>query len=191
VSQLSTISPQGPCRSHALCLKYFLYEEGNENKDEKTMRKSVFLLLTLFLSPLLVCSAINAIQANEPTAPAKAKQGGISGDPARKRGLELGFDKGLKAGKQDKDKGLKPNPKSRDEFNNPDKSYSYEYGSRASFDAGFRSGFLGGYQQGFGQKVKGISVYDETGRPPSSPTPHGPVKPPPKPKSSTVNSDAW
>jgi hypothetical protein len=155
------------------------------------MRKSVFLLLTLFLSPLLVCGAINAIQANEPTAPAKAKQGGISGDPARKRGLELGFDKGLKAGKQDKNKGLKPNPKAHDEFNNPDKSYSYEYGSRVNFDAGFRSGFLGGYQQGFGQKVKGGSAYDETVKPLTSPKPRGTTKAAPKPKSATVNSDAW
>ena len=81
------------------------------------------------------------------------KTGGIMGDPAHKRGVELGFDAGLKAAKEDQAQGKKPNPSSRREYQKPDAYYRYEYGSLANFLSGFRAGFLGGYKGIFGKKV--------------------------------------
>lgn len=76
------------------------------------------------------------------------------GDPAKKRGVEYGFDKGYSAGKKDKDAGLKPDPKRHEDFNDPEKYYRYEFGSRAGFISGFKGGFVGGYQKAYGKKVK-------------------------------------
>jgi len=73
--------------------------------------------------------------------------GGIVGDPSRKRGLELGYDVGLKAARQENATGTAPDAKAHPEYQNPDKWYRYEYGSRAQFMAGFRSGFLGAYRK--------------------------------------------
>ncbi len=92
--------------------------------------------------------------SQNPSSKAPPKKTGFSGDPARKRGLELGFDFGLKAGKGDKSLNKKPNPGEHEAFKNPDKYYRYEFGSRASFVGGFKSGFVGGYQQAFGKKVQ-------------------------------------
>ena len=130
----------------------------------------------------------NSAPKKDGTAP---KQGGIMGDPARKRGLELGFDYGLKAGKADKEQNKKPDPKSHSEFNDPNKLYRYEYGYRASFNAGFRSGFMGGYQQAFGKDVKMV----HTGESSPSPQSHVPkatkaATPAAKPKASNISTDA-
>jgi hypothetical protein len=84
------------------------------------------------------------------------KTGGMMGDPAGKRGVEYGFDKGFAAGKKDKDAGLEPDPKRHEDFNDPEKFYRYEFGARSSFVNGFRSGFVGGYQKAFGKKGKVI-----------------------------------
>ena len=81
------------------------------------------------------------------------KKTGFSGDPARKRGLELGFDLGKKCGKSDLEQSLKPDPKRHEDFEKPEKYFRSEYGSQASFIGGFRSGFVGGYQTAFGKKV--------------------------------------
>jgi hypothetical protein len=86
--------------------------------------------------------------------PPPKKTGGMMGDPAGKRGLEYGFDKGFQAGKTDKDGGLKPDPARHEDYNDPEKFYRYEFGSRSHFVQGFKSGFAGGYQKAFGKEVK-------------------------------------
>lgn len=115
-----------------------------------------------FLS-LLLLLALFAIQASQPAlaqtksgksakAP-EARKTGFTGDPARKRGIEIGYDLGKKAGKSDLEQKLKPDPKRHEAFNKPEKYFRSEYGSQASFVSGFKSGFLGGYQAGQGKKV--------------------------------------
>ncbi len=113
-------------------------------------------LLLLLISFLLVPGFALA-QGKTPTTKASSadtnKKVGFSGDPARKRGMEIGFDMGKKAGKADKEQDLKPDLKRHEAYEKPDKFYRSEYGSRASFTSGFRSGFSGGYQSAFGKKV--------------------------------------
>jgi len=91
------------------------------------------------------------------TTPAKSNKGGLktgyTGDPSRKRGLELGFDQGLKAGKQDKEQNKKPDPGACEDYQKPEKFFRHEYGSQTAFTSGFKSGFVGGYQSAFGKKV--------------------------------------
>ena len=120
---------------------------------------SVHLFLGYVLCGLtLTCTlAISPPASAQTTKPAKKatteKKSAYMGDPARKRGLELGYDYGLKAGKEDKAKNKKLAPQDNEVYKNPDKFYRYEFGSRANFNSGFKSGFLGGYQQAFGKKV--------------------------------------
>jgi len=121
------------------------------------------------------------------SAKAGAKKVGYSGDPARKRGLELGYDLGLKAGKQDKEKDAKPDPAAHDPFKTPEKYYRAEFGSRANFVSAFKSGFVGGYQTAFGKKVK--LKPDGSGTSVSSTVVKKPKTAPPT-TSSTPSSDA-
>ena len=107
------------------------------------------LLIALLLSPLAVLAQTKATKAGASTS----KKVGFAGDPARKRGLEIGFDLGKKAGKADKDQNLKPDLKRHEAYQKPDQYFRSEYGSAASFASGFRSGFSGGYQAAFGKKV--------------------------------------
>jgi hypothetical protein len=111
--------------------------------------------LSLTFSVIPAASApsdsISATKSAKSTTP--EKKTAYSGDPARKRGMELGHDYGLKAGKEDKTKNAPPNPQAHEAFKDPNKYYRYEFGSRASFVSGFKSGFLGGYQQALGKKV--------------------------------------
>jgi len=69
------------------------------------------------------------------------------GDPSRKRGLELGYDVGLKAARQESVEAKASVSNDHPEYQNADKWYRYEYGSRAQFVAGFRSGFSAAYRQ--------------------------------------------
>ena len=116
-------------------------------------RLTYFLTLGLLLTLLL--PAKNFAQTGKPAAKSSAsgKKSGFMGDPARKRGIEIGFDYGKKAGKEDKAQGLKPDPKRHEAFQKPEKYHRSEYGSQANFVAGFRGGFLGGYQSAFGKKI--------------------------------------
>ena|SRR5918996_104690 len=114
-----------------------------------------------FLSFLLLIALISlpglSLAQNKPTTKKSSadpsKKVGFSGDPARKRGMEIGFDLGKKAGKSDKEQDLKPDLKRHEAYQKPEKYYRSEYGSAASFASGFRSGFSGGYQTAFGKKV--------------------------------------
>lgn len=108
------------------------------------------LLIALILPGRLLAES----RGNSKTSKAaEAKKTGFTGDPAKKRGLEIGYDLGRKAGKADLDQKLKPDPKRHEDYNKPEKYFRHEYGSQASFTSGFRSGFVGGYQAAFGKKV--------------------------------------
>ncbi len=80
------------------------------------------------------------------------KAQGFMGDPAQKRGFELGYDAGVRAGKEDKKLNRKSVPQSRDEYKNADKQYRYEYGMRSRFVGGYQSGFSKGYQAGYSRE---------------------------------------
>lgn len=111
------------------------------------------LALTLLT---LIFSLQTPTHAQTNTKSSKAqvtKKTGYSGDPARKRGIEIGFDMGKKAGKADLEQKLKPDPKRHEPFQKPETYHRSEYGSQASFVSGFKSGFMGGYQTGLGKKV--------------------------------------
>lgn len=82
------------------------------------------------------------------------KIGGIQGNPATKRGMDIGFDRGVTAAKQDRDAGLEPDLNRHDDFENAKKFYRYEFGSRITFLRAFRRGFIGGYKRVFGEDTK-------------------------------------
>lgn len=110
----------------------------------------------LVLVALISLPALSLAQSKPTTKKSSAepsKKVGFSGDPARKRGMEIGFDLGKKAGKSDKEQNLKPDLKRHEAYQKPEKYFRSEYGSSASFASGFRSGFSGGYQSAFGKKV--------------------------------------
>jgi len=111
-------------------------------------------LLTLILALFVGISLISPPAGWAKSKNTKGKKVGFVGDPAKKRGVEYGFDKGYEAGKADKDAGLKPDPKRHEDFNKPEKYHRSEFGSQAGFSAGFKGGFVGGYQKAFGKKVK-------------------------------------
>src|SRR5262249_48758010 len=58
------------------------------------------------------------------------KTQGYMGDPALKRGAELGYDAGVKAGKADKLEKKKPSPTQSEDYKAADKKYRSEYGIR-------------------------------------------------------------
>lgn len=119
-------------------------------------RKSVLLsFLVLFVFAFQIpCPTFAQTKSGAKSAKAsETKKTGFTGDPARKRGLEIGYDMGKKAAKADQEQNLKPDPKRHEAFQKPEKYHRSEYGSQANFVSGFKSGFLGGYQAGFGKKV--------------------------------------
>ena len=115
------------------------------------------LLYALLLIAWMAFLPSTSVAQSKSTAKTKAdttsKKVGFAGDPARKRGLEIGFDLGKKAGKSDKEQDLKPDLKRHEDYQKPEKYFRHEYGSSAAFASGFRSGFSGGYQAAFGKKV--------------------------------------
>ncbi|MFO1463694.1 MAG: hypothetical protein U1F66_07935 [bacterium] len=112
-----------------------------------------FLSLALALLLISLMLPGRLLAENKGSKASEAKKTGFSGDPAKKRGLEIGYDLGRKAGKADLEQKLKPDPKRHEDYNKPEKYFRHEYGSQASFTSGFRSGFVGGYQAAFGKKV--------------------------------------
>jgi hypothetical protein len=90
-------------------------------------------------------------QANPQNKIDGIKIGGIVGDPSHKRGLELGYDMGPRAGSEDKAQNKNPDPSLRHEYKKPEQFYRYEFGYRSTFIAGFRRGFLRGYKSTFGK----------------------------------------
>lgn len=80
--------------------------------------------------------------------------GGINMPPGLKRGLDLGWDKGYLAGKAELKKAAEPDPTRFEDYNDPNRWYRYEFGSRGQFIRGFRGGFLKGYSYGLQQNVR-------------------------------------
>lgn len=111
------------------------------------------LLLTTLILPPGLSLAQSKPSSKSTKGDASSRKVGFAGDPARKRGMEIGFDLGKKAGKGDKEQDLKPDLKRHEAYQKPEKYFRTEYGSSAAFASGFRSGFSGGYQAAFGKKV--------------------------------------
>ncbi len=78
-----------------------------------------------------------------------AKNQGFMGDPAQKRGFELGYDDGVRAGKKDQKEGKKQNPTGNENYKSANKKYRYEYGSANRFVSGYQTGFSKGYKSGY------------------------------------------
>jgi len=156
-----------------------------------TPRRKLLLRLIplLLIFSLQAPFAANAASSKTTKAAEGSKKTGYNGDPARKRGLELGFDLGKKAGKSDLEQSLKPDPKRHEDFEKPEKYFRHEYGSQASFVGGFRSGFMGGYQAAFGKKVP-MSATGMSGEKTKSSSSAGAATTPPKRSSGTTSSDA-
>ena len=141
-------------------------------------RKSVLLSFLVLLAFAFHIPSLAFAQAKSSSAKSArasdTKKTGFTGDPARKRGLEIGYDMGKKAAKADLEQNLKPDPKRHEAFQKPEKYHRSEYGSQANFVSGFKSGFLGGYQAGFGKKVpisaSGTSISSEKAKSVSTPT---------------------
>ena len=94
------------------------------------------------------------------------KTGGIVGDPSHKRGFDLGYDAGPRAGREDQG-GIPPsNYSQRPEYQNPEQFYRYEYGARAMFIAGYRRGFVRGYKSSMLSQPRTDSL--ESGRTPAA-----------------------
>src|SRR5262249_15580278 len=136
------------------------FDQGVPNSMSRQRHRLFFIALTLASVVLLQtrpglthAAAGTSTKTTQHGAAEGGKKTGFNGDPSQKRGMEIGFDLGRKNGKADQVQNLKPDPKRHDEFENPDKFYRYEYGSRAAFVGGFRSGYLGGYQSAFGKKI--------------------------------------
>ena len=81
----------------------------------------------------------------------EGKKYGYFGDPSKKRGIELGFDRGMKAAKQDEEQAEKLDPKKHDVMKLAEDNYSYEYGNRRTFIHGFQRGFYQGYKDALGK----------------------------------------
>lgn len=117
-------------------------------------RLQVFFTLLIMVLVLGAAIGLPSVLNAASDSTIEKKRGGIMGDPATKRGLEYGFDKGVSAGKQDKKAELEPDVSRHEAYEDPNKYYRYEFGSRARFVRGFKSGFVGGYKQVFGKGVK-------------------------------------
>ncbi len=106
------------------------------------------LVFVLCCAPNSGAGLLRSAQAQE------LKKTGFYGDPSQKRGMEYGYDRGLKAAKADRAAGLSPDPSRHGDYEDPNQFYRYEFGSRSRFVAGFRGGFLGGYQAVLGKSAK-------------------------------------
>jgi hypothetical protein len=94
------------------------------------------------------------VQAGDSEVSTHGKKHGYMGDPARKRGLELGYDRGYWAAKTDQKFGKEPDVARHDAYHDPNNYYRYEFGRRSVFYQGFRAGFYAGYKQVFGKDAK-------------------------------------
>ena len=119
------------------------------------MKKHILFPLILFVLFLLPFHSFGADATPQAANPGKTKAGGdgkkqaYTGDPAIKRGFELGYDDGVKAGKEDKKNGKKENVTVHEDYKKGDKKFRSEYGNRGKFVAGYQGGFLKGYKSGY------------------------------------------
>ncbi|MBF0493410.1 MAG: hypothetical protein HQM15_11610 [Deltaproteobacteria bacterium] len=115
----------------------------------KVYRHSFIFALVLITS--LACFSLHAEEKTSKVAHPKkdGKTRAYMGDPAQKRGYELGLDLGFKAGKSDKKEGKKNNPTAHEDYKNAIKKFRSEYGIQSHFLAGYSAGFNKGYRSGF------------------------------------------
>ncbi len=113
----------------------------------------------ILLSFLILLFPLSAFAANSEKGATKGEKASAAdskkvytGDPATKRGYELGYDYGVKAGKEDKKNGKKESPSNNDEYKTAEKYFRSEYGNRGRFVSGYQSGFLKGYKSGFNRE---------------------------------------
>ncbi len=122
-------------------------------KQNLYLRSLLFLLFFTFIfSPLNAATDFKA-KKNPPNVK-EGKTKGYNGDPALKRGYDLGYDDGIKAGKGDKKIGKKDQPTVHESYKTPEKKFRHEYGSQSKFITGYRAGFSRGYKVGFAQGKK-------------------------------------
>src|SRR4029453_5716527 len=114
------------------------------------MKTSFFIVSFLLLGTF--GSSRNLLAQSSPSTPASktsasetAKPQVYASDPAFKRGVELGYDSGIKAGKADKAANHKADPTRHPDYKDAEKKHRSEYGSRASFVRGYQMGFTKGY----------------------------------------------
>jgi len=106
------------------------------------------IVLGVFLGysePLLAQNLATESGPKKTPSSQNGKVQGYMGDPALKRGVELGYDIGVKAGKADKAQNKKADPTHHPDYLEADKKHRSEYGSRASFVRGYQMGFTKGY----------------------------------------------
>lgn len=123
------------------------------------------ILFSFFISFLFCSSPLFAADSSVPAAKAPSKSDGkkpYMGDPAAKRGFELGYDQGVKAGKEDKKQGKKESATSRDEYKMGDKKYRSEYGSQARFVSAYQGGFVKGYKSGYNREKIDLEAAKQT-----------------------------
>src|SRR4030095_8561170 len=138
------------------------------------------LVWILFLVFLTLPASAWAQKGGSETAPRKGssapggKAQGYMGDPALKRGFELGYDLGVKAGKVDKAEKRKANPGQHPDYKAAEKKHRSEYGSLPSFVRGYQMGFTRGYTVAYTGKAAPLkapsmgAVPSSTEAPPSS-----------------------
>lgn len=112
---------------------------------------SLFFLILLFsVNATAADPSKGSTKASKPAAGDSKKV--YMGDPGTKRGYELGYDYGVKAGKEDKKIGKKENASSHEQYKTGEKYFRSEYGNRGRFVSGYQSGFLKGYKSGFNRE---------------------------------------
>lgn len=120
------------------------------------MKKIIFwtCVVAFFSHPFMLFSADSSAKSakSDKSNAAEGTRKPYMGDPSAKRGFVLGYDEGVKAGKEDKKVGKKENPSSHEEYKMGEKKYRYEYGSRANFINGYQGGFLKGYKSGYNRE---------------------------------------
>lgn len=146
------------------------------------MTKSFAMVVAFFAFSMMTSVALG--QANS-TKPSEGKKtGGIVGDPSHKRGFDLGYDAGPRAGNEDKAQNKTQGYSQRPEYLKPDQYYRYEYGSRAMFIAGYRRGFLRGYNSAFAPHTRKTRIEPARSRQPD-------LKKNTISKERTIAGDAW
>jgi len=134
------------------------------------MARSVGLVILMAVFLLGSSYSSGELLAAEGSSKATSKQSkgktrAYHGNPTFKRGLELGADQGVKAGKLDLSEGKDPDLTRHKIYNDPRPFYRYEFGNQGSFTRGFHAGFLKGYRHAMeGKKVPFKSpIYSDSG----------------------------
>lgn len=110
-------------------------------------------LRVIFALGIFGCLSLRIASSDSSYVHATGKKKAYMGNPASKRGVELGFDQGYLAAKSDQKASLKPDMNRHQAYQDPNKYYRYEFGGRSNFNRGFLAGFRAGYRQVLGKSV--------------------------------------